>query len=66
MQAWQIDIRNWRRKPRKVDKRRPPQIPLRRMGVPEDCDKVVEFLVTALSDYVTGQIIVIDGGINMF
>jgi len=43
-----------------------PQIPLRRMGLPEDCAKVVEFLVTDLSDYVTGQIIVIDGGVNMF
>jgi NAD(P)-dependent dehydrogenase (short-subunit alcohol dehydrogenase family) len=46
--------------------RNEPQIPLRRMGLPEDCAKVVEFLVTDLSDYVTGQIIVIDGGINMF
>ena len=43
-----------------------PQIPLRRMGWPEDCAKVVEFLVTDLSEYVTGQIIVIDGGLNMF
>lgn len=43
-----------------------PQIPLRRMGTPDDCAKVVEFLVTDLSAYVTGQIIVIDGGINMF
>lgn len=43
-----------------------PQIPLRRMGLPEDCAKVIEFLVTDLSDYITGQIIVIDGGINMF
>lgn len=43
-----------------------PRIALRRMGWPEDCAKVVEFLVTDLSDYVTGQVIVIDGGINMF
>jgi|HigsolmetaAR202D_1030399.scaffolds.fasta_scaffold00001_115 NAD(P)-dependent dehydrogenase (short-subunit alcohol dehydrogenase family) len=43
-----------------------PNIALRRMGWPEDCAKVVEFLVTDLSDYVTGQVIVIDGGINMF
>ena len=39
-----------------------PQIPLGRMGVPEDCAKVVEFLVTDLSDYVTGQCISICGG----
>jgi NAD(P)-dependent dehydrogenase (short-subunit alcohol dehydrogenase family) len=39
-----------------------PQIPLRRLGTPEDCAKVVEFLVTDLSDYVTGQCIPICGG----
>ncbi|HLJ54685.1 MAG TPA: SDR family oxidoreductase [Chthonomonadaceae bacterium] len=39
-----------------------PSIPLRRMGVPEDCARVVEFLCTDLSDYVTGQCICIDGG----
>ncbi len=37
-------------------------IPLRRQGTVEDCAKVVEFLVTDLSDYVTGQTIVVDGG----
>lgn len=37
-------------------------VPLRRLGTPEDCAKVVEFLVTDLSDYVTGAIIPIDGG----
>ena len=39
-----------------------PQIPLGRLGLPEDCAKVVEFLVTDLSDYVTGQCIPICGG----
>lgn len=39
-----------------------PAIPLRRMGLPDDCARVVEFLVTDLSDYVTGQCICIDGG----
>lgn len=39
-----------------------PDIPLGRMGWPEDCAKVVEFLVTDLSDYVTGQCIPVDGG----
>lgn len=38
------------------------QIPLGRLGLPEDCAKVVEFLVTDLSDYVTGQCIPICGG----
>ena len=39
------------------------QIPLGRLGLPEDCAKVVEFLVTDLSDYVTGQCIPICGGV---
>ena len=38
-------------------------IPLRREGTVEDCAKVVEFLVTDLSDYVTGKTITIDGGL---
>jgi NAD(P)-dependent dehydrogenase (short-subunit alcohol dehydrogenase family) len=43
-----------------------PEIALGRLGMPEDCAKVVEFLVTDLSDYVTGQIIRICGGVCMF
>lgn len=38
------------------------EIPLRREGTIEDCAKVVEFLTTDLSDYVTGRTIIIDGG----
>jgi 3-oxoacyl-[acyl-carrier protein] reductase len=38
-------------------------IPLRREGTIEDCAKVVEFLATDLSDYVTGRTIIIDGGL---
>jgi 3-oxoacyl-[acyl-carrier protein] reductase len=37
-------------------------IPLRREGTIEDCARVVEFLTTDLSDYVTGKTITIDGG----
>ena len=37
-------------------------IPLRRLGYPEDCAKVVEFLATDLSDYITGQCIPVCGG----
>jgi len=40
-----------------------PRIPLRREGTIADCVKVVEFLVTDLSDYVTGCTIPIDGGL---
>jgi 3-oxoacyl-[acyl-carrier protein] reductase len=36
---------------------------LRREGTIDDCAKVVEFLATDLSDYVTGRTIVIDGGL---
>lgn len=42
------------------------QIPLGRLGMPEDCARVVEFLVTELSDYVTGQTIPICGGYVAF
>ena len=39
-------------------------IALRRYGTPQDCAKVIEFLTTDLSDYVTGALIPIDGGWN--
>jgi NAD(P)-dependent dehydrogenase (short-subunit alcohol dehydrogenase family) len=42
------------------------EIALRRLGMPEDCARVVEFLVTNLSDYVTGQIIPVCGGVCLF
>ncbi len=35
---------------------------LRRFGTPDDCAKVVEFLVTDLSDFVTGACIDVTGG----
>lgn len=35
---------------------------LRRVGTVEDCANVVQFLATDLSDYVTGAVIPIDGG----
>ncbi|MFB4212380.1 SDR family NAD(P)-dependent oxidoreductase [Shouchella sp. JSM 1781072] len=38
------------------------QTALRRLGTPEDCANVLEFLVTPLSDYVTGTIIDVTGG----
>jgi NAD(P)-dependent dehydrogenase (short-subunit alcohol dehydrogenase family) len=36
-------------------------VALRRLGTVEDCAKVVEFLATDLSNYVTGAAIPIDG-----
>jgi 3-oxoacyl-[acyl-carrier protein] reductase len=38
------------------------QIPLGRLGTTEDCAKVVEFLCTDSSDYITGQTISVCGG----
>jgi 3-oxoacyl-[acyl-carrier protein] reductase len=38
------------------------KLPLRRFGTPEDVAGVVEFLCTPLSDYVTGQVVCVDGG----
>jgi 3-oxoacyl-[acyl-carrier protein] reductase len=40
------------------------QIPMGRIGQSEDCAKVVEFLATDLSDFVTGQVISVDGGMG--
>jgi len=38
-------------------------VALRRLRTVDDCAKVVEFLSTDLSDYVTGAVIPIDGGL---
>lgn len=41
------------------------KIPLRRGGTPEDVADVATFLASDMSSYVTGQVIQIDGGMNM-
>ena len=41
------------------------KIPLRRGGKPEDIADVALFLASDLSSYVTGQVIQVDGGMNM-
>ena len=38
------------------------EVPLRRLGTPEDCADVVEFLTTDLSRFVTGRVVPADGG----
>ena len=38
------------------------QIPLRRIGQPEDIADAVAFLASDWASYITGQIILIDGG----
>ena len=40
-------------------------IPLGRMGYPEDIAKVVRFLCSSDADYITGQVISVDGGMTM-
>lgn len=40
------------------------QIPMGRIGQSEDCARVIEFLATDLSDFVTGQVISVDGGMG--
>ena len=40
-------------------------IPLGRFGTPEDVASVIGFLASKDSDYVTGQVINIDGGLVM-
>jgi 3-oxoacyl-[acyl-carrier protein] reductase len=40
-------------------------IPLGRMGTPEDIAKVVKFLASDDSAYITGQVITVDGGMVM-
>jgi NAD(P)-dependent dehydrogenase (short-subunit alcohol dehydrogenase family) len=39
--------------------------PLRRLGTPEDCAGVMEFLVTDLSRYVTGECVRVSGGATL-
>lgn len=38
------------------------ELPLRRLGTPEDVANVVSFLASEKADYVTGQVIHVDGG----
>ncbi|MDP3149871.1 MAG: 3-oxoacyl-[acyl-carrier-protein] reductase [Ignavibacteria bacterium] len=40
-------------------------VPLKRTGTPEDIARVVSFLASADADYLTGQVISVDGGMAM-
>lgn len=40
-------------------------VPLGRMGTPEDVARVVAFLCSPEADYLTGQVIAVDGGMTM-
>jgi len=39
--------------------------PLRRIGTPEDVANLVSFLASAKAIFITGQVIVIDGGLML-
>jgi 3-oxoacyl-[acyl-carrier protein] reductase len=41
-------------------------IPLGRYGTPDDCAGLIEFLSSPASDYITGQVIAVDGGVTVF
>lgn len=51
--------------PEEIRKEWAAKIPLRRGGKPEDIADVATFLASDLSGYVTGQVIQVDGGMNM-
>ena len=40
-------------------------IPLSRMGKPEDIANAVAFLVSEQASYITGQVLSVDGGMSM-
>ena len=40
-------------------------IPMRRIGVPEDIARVVVFLASEDSAYITGQVLTVDGGLSL-
>ena len=39
------------------------QIPMKRMGQPDEVAELIAFLASPVSDYITGEVIKIDGGI---
>ncbi len=41
------------------------QIPMKRMGLPDDVANAILFLASSLSDYITGKVITVDGGLVM-
>ncbi|MHC4223538.1 MAG: 3-oxoacyl-[acyl-carrier-protein] reductase [Planctomycetota bacterium] len=51
--------------PDKVREELTKQIPLKRTGTPEDVSKAVCYLCSPESDYITGQCIVVDGGLTL-
>jgi acetoacetyl-CoA reductase/3-oxoacyl-[acyl-carrier protein] reductase len=51
--------------PEKVIDRLKSQIPMRRLGRPEEVARVVHFLAADASSYITGQVWGVNGGLDM-
>ena len=60
-----IDYAMTRALPEEIRKEWVKNIPLRRAGTVDDIANVATFLASDLSSYVTGQVIQVDGGMNM-
>lgn len=59
-----IETRRYFEMPNYSSERTAARVPWRRMGTTEDVARVVAFLVSPEADYVTGQLLYVDGGIN--
>ena len=51
--------------PEKVKEALLAQIPLGRLGLPQDVAEVVAFLASSEASYITGQVIHVNGGMHM-
>lgn len=54
----------WKNTPEQELKRRRQMVPLEREGFPEDVAGAVAFLASQDASYITGQVIVVDGGVS--